>query len=107
MRAATDYLVLVVALLTFRELTTGFVQKFLQLIAGAAFVLFLFGFGKYLQTHEGGWFLNYNQLLATAGLVVLLPFLASPRLQRKYGVLHDRGVLSDEEFAAQKAKILG
>src|SRR3974390_2648166 len=50
MRAATDSLVLVVALLTFRELTTGAVRKFLALMAGAAFVLFVLGFSKYVLT---------------------------------------------------------
>jgi len=93
MRAATDYLVLLVAFLTFRELTLGFMRKLLGLMSAAAFVVFLLDFGNYVLTRQEGWLLNYNQALATLGLLVLLPFLASPALQRKYGVLHDRGVL--------------
>ena len=93
LRAATDYLVLVAAFLTFRELTLGFMRKLLALMAITAFVIFILGFSKYLLTGSQGWLLSYNEVLATLGLAVLLPFLASPRLQRKYGVLHDRGVL--------------
>jgi sigma-B regulation protein RsbU (phosphoserine phosphatase) len=93
MRAATDYLTLVAALLTFRELTVGFVRKLLGIMASAAFGIFVLGFGKYVLTGQLNWLRSYNQLLATLGLVVLLPFLASPTLQRRSGVLHDRGVL--------------
>jgi len=93
MRALTDYLVLVAAFLTFRELTLGFVRKLLALMAVAGVVIFVLGFGKYVQTGQEGWLLSYNELLATLGLIVLLPFLTSPNLLRKYGVLHDRGVL--------------
>lgn len=93
MRAATDYLVLVVAFLTFRELTLGFVRKLLAIMAVAGFVIFVLGFGRYVLTGQEGWLLSYNERLATLGLIVLLPFLASPNLLRRYGVLHDRGVL--------------
>jgi sigma-B regulation protein RsbU (phosphoserine phosphatase) len=93
MRAATDYLVLVAAFLTFRELTMGFVRKLLGIMASAAFGIFVLGFGEYVLTGQEAWLLRYNQRLATLGLIILLPFLASPTLQRRYGVLHDRGVL--------------
>jgi sigma-B regulation protein RsbU (phosphoserine phosphatase) len=93
MRAASDYLVLVVAFLTFRQLTLGYVRKILGLMAGAGFVIFVLGFGKYLLTGEEGWLLNYNQLLATVGLVALLPILAFPRIRGKYSVLHGGGVM--------------
>ena len=93
MRAATDYLVLVVAFFTFRELTLGFVRKILGLLATAGFVLFVLGFGKYVLTHEQGWLINYNQLLATVGLIALLPILALPSIRRNYSVLHGGGIL--------------
>jgi sigma-B regulation protein RsbU (phosphoserine phosphatase) len=93
MRAATTYLVLVIAFLTFRELTVGLMRRLLGLLALAAFVIFVFGFGHYLLYGQEDWLIRYNQILATVGLVVLLPFLASPAMQRKYGVLQDRGVL--------------
>ena len=91
MRAATDYLVLVAAFLTFRELTLGYVRKTLGLLAILAFVLFVLGFGRYVLSGQEGWLIGANQLLATLGLIILLPLLALPHVRRRYSVLHDRG----------------
>ena len=93
MRVITTYLVLVVALLTFRELTLGFVRKYLGLMAVTAFVVFILGFGKYELTGQEDWLVSYNQLLATASLLLWVPFLAFPKFARKYTVLEGRGVL--------------
>jgi sigma-B regulation protein RsbU (phosphoserine phosphatase) len=92
-RAAMNYLVLVVALLTFRELTLGFIRKSLTLLAGAAFVIFVLGFGKCVLTGQENWLVRYDQVLATLSLLMWVPFLAFPRFARKYTVLQDRGVL--------------
>jgi sigma-B regulation protein RsbU (phosphoserine phosphatase) len=62
-------------------------------MAAAGLVLFVLGFGKYLLTREEGWLVNYDQLLATAGLIALLPILAFPAIRQKYSVLHGGGVL--------------
>lgn len=93
MRAATTYLVLVIALLTFCELTLGFIRKTLAVMAAAAFVLFILGFGNFVLTGQEDWLVNYNQLLATASLLLWVPFLAFPKFAQKYTVLQNRGVL--------------
>jgi len=93
MRAATTYLVLVVALLTFRELTLGFIRKSLGIMAILAIIIAVLGFGKYVLTQEEGWLVSYNQLLATISLLLWVPFLAFPKIARKYTVLQGRGVL--------------
>ena len=93
MRAATAYLVLVAGLLTFRELTLGFIRRILGMMAMVAMIIAVLGFGKFVLTHQSDWLRSYNELLATLSLLFWLPFLASPRFARKYSVLHDRGIL--------------
>ena len=93
MRAATTYLVLVVGLLTFRELTRGFVRRILGAMAILAAILAVLGFGRFMLTRQENWLLIYNELLATLSLLLWLPFLTSPKFASKYSVLQDRGVL--------------
>ena len=53
-------------------------------------------------------FLLAAALAATAAMPMAAPAAADPIAQLKeLGELHQSGVLTDEEFAAQKAKILG
>jgi sigma-B regulation protein RsbU (phosphoserine phosphatase) len=93
MRAATTYLTLVAGLVTFRELSLGFLRKVLGAMAIGAGVIAVLGFGKFVVTHEEYWLLTYNEILATVSLLFWLPFLISPKFARKYSVLRDRGVL--------------
>jgi len=93
MRAATTYLVLVAGLLTFRELTLGFVRKAVGAMAIVAGIIAVLGFGRFLLTQEENWLLVYNELLATFSLLFWIPFLISAKFAQKYSLLRDRGVL--------------
>jgi len=93
MRAATNYLTLVAGLLTFRELTLGWVRRVLGAMAIVASIIAVLGFGKFVLTHQENWLLAYNELLATVSLLFWPPFLLSPKFARTYSVLRARGVL--------------
>ena len=92
-RAATTYLTLVAGLLTFRELTLGFVRKALSAMALVAGIIAALGLGKFVFAHQENWLMTYNELLAVLSLVFWPPFLISPNFARKYSVLRGRGVL--------------
>jgi len=92
-RAATTYLTLVAGLLTFRELTLGFVRKAIEGMAAVAGVIAVLGFGRFVLTHQEYWLLSYNEILATLSLLFWAPFLVSSNFARRYSLLRDRGVL--------------
>jgi phosphoserine phosphatase RsbU/P len=89
----TMYLILVVASLAFRELTTGKVRLFLQVMVVVGLAIGLAGIGFFLFTGSKDKLIPYNQLLAACLLSVLVTVVAVPRLSRKFLVLPERGVL--------------
>jgi phosphoserine phosphatase RsbU/P len=91
--ALATYFVLVAGLLTFRELTVGRLRRIVTLLAGCAIAIAVVGVGNFVLTGEEYAFIRLNALVAVTGLAVLLVFFSFPRLNRQYGVVHDRGVL--------------
>ena len=87
------YLTLVAGLLTFRELSTGRLRRIVTLLAGCAGLIAVAGFAHFLLTGDEYWLNGPNNLVAAIGLAILLVFFSVPRLARRYGVVHDRGVL--------------
>ena len=91
--AFATYFVLVAGLLTFRELTLGRLRQIVTLLAGCAIAIAVVGFGNFVLTGEEYALIRLNTLVAVVGLAILLIFFSVPRLNRQYGVVHDRGVL--------------
>ena len=87
------YFVLVAGLLTFRELTVGRLRQIVTVLAGCAIAIGILGFGNFVLTGEEYSLIRWNTLIAVVGLVVLLVAFSIPRLNRQYGVVHDRGIL--------------
>ena len=91
--ASITYLTLVAGTLTFRELTLGWVRRFLTLVASIGILIAVFGVGIFVLTGDQYRLLTYNQVLASLTLILLFPFLAIPSLGRTYVVLQNRGLL--------------
>jgi sigma-B regulation protein RsbU (phosphoserine phosphatase) len=87
------YFVLVAGLLTFRELTLGKLRQIVALLAGCAMAIAILGFGNFVFTGEEYALIRWNTLIAVVTLAILVVFFSIPRLNRLYGVVHDRGVL--------------
>ena len=88
------YLILVVALLAFLDLTTGKMRLFIQAMISVGLAIGLAGIGFFIFTGSNDKLLPYNQLLATCSLLVLTTVVAVPRLSRKFLVIPDRSVLA-------------
>lgn len=93
LHAAMTYLMVVAGALTFRELTTGLMRRFLGIVVLAGLLIAIAGIGRFILTGEEYWLVGANNLLAAGALAVLLVFLMVPSLSRRYGVLQYRGVL--------------
>jgi len=91
--ALATYFVLVAGLLTFRELTLGRLRQIVTLLAGCAIAIGILGFANFVLTGEEYSLLRWNTLIAVVGLAILVVFFSIPRLNRQYGVVHNRGVL--------------
>ncbi|MFZ1136593.1 MAG: PP2C family protein-serine/threonine phosphatase [Candidatus Korobacteraceae bacterium] len=91
--ALITYLTLVAAALTFRELAVGKLRQFVTLQALAAFLIAVFGIGRFVLTGEEYSLLRLNNLVAAAGSVVLLIIFVFPSLSRQYLVVKDRRVM--------------
>ena len=87
------YFVLVAGLLTFRELTIGILRKIVSVLAVSAGVTAVAGFGNFLLTGNEYSLQWLNTAIAVTGLTILVVFFSIPRLNRQYGVVHDRGIL--------------
>jgi phosphoserine phosphatase RsbU/P len=87
------YLILVVAVRAWMELTAGKVRFFLQTMIFAALAIGLAGIAIFLFTGARDELIPYNNLLAACLLSVLVTVVAVPKLARKFLVLPDRGVL--------------
>jgi sigma-B regulation protein RsbU (phosphoserine phosphatase) len=81
------YLILVVALLAFLDLTTGTVRLFIQAMISMGLAIGLAGIGFFIFAGLKYKLILYNNLVATCSLLVLTTVVAVPRLSRKFLVL--------------------
>ena len=88
------YLVIVVGLLAFRELTRGKLRLLLQAAAFAGLAIAVGAVSVFISTGSPGRFTLYNSLLSAALLATLMAVVAVPALSARYLVLPDRGVLA-------------
>ena len=91
---AMTYLIVVVGLLSFLELSLGRLRFFIQAAACVGLVIAIAAIGLFVFTGSNGNLMPYHHLLAACGLLVLTTIVAVPRLSSKYLVLPDRGVLA-------------
>jgi len=87
------YLILVVALLVWRELSAGKLRLFLQAVALAALAIALAGIAFFIETGARNKLAPLNNLLAACTLAVLVTVVAVPKLGRKFMVTRNSGVL--------------
>jgi len=87
------YLILVVALLVWRELSTGKLRLFLQAVALAALAIALAGIAFFIETGARNKLAPFNNLLAACTLAVLVTVVAVPKLGRKFMATPNSGVL--------------
>jgi phosphoserine phosphatase RsbU/P len=90
---AAMYLVLVVGMLAFLELSVGKMRIFVLGVAFAGLAIALAGIGLFVFTGDNTRLISYNSLLATCASFVLATVVAVPGLSRKFMVLPARGVL--------------
>lgn len=88
------YLIVVAAMMAFRELTLGSLKRLLQVQVIAALVVAALAITWFLRYGSETRFILYNQLIAVIVLVVLVITLLVPKLSRKYLVLSQHKVLT-------------
>jgi sigma-B regulation protein RsbU (phosphoserine phosphatase) len=88
-----SYLILVVALLAWRELSLGKLRGFLQAVVLIGLAIAVAGVAFFLRTGATNKLMPYNNLLAACTLAVLGTVVALPRLTRKFMVTPHSGVL--------------
>ncbi|HVP54521.1 MAG TPA: PP2C family protein-serine/threonine phosphatase [Candidatus Eisenbacteria bacterium] len=93
MHAFATYFMLVLASLTFRELTLGWVRRVLTMVASMGLLIAVVGIGIFVRTGEEYRLATYDQILASATLALFLPVIVVPSLGQKYVVLQNRGLL--------------
>jgi sigma-B regulation protein RsbU (phosphoserine phosphatase) len=91
---AMTYLLVVVASLSFVELSVGKVRRLVQVAAFVGLGIAVAGVGLFVLTGSNQKLIIYNNLLAACVLLVLTTVVAVPGLSSKYLVLPDRGVLA-------------
>ena len=89
-----SYLVVVVALMAFLQLSQGKLRIFLQSVILVGLTVALAGIAFFLLTGSPHKLMLYNQLLAACSIAVLGTVVAVPRLSRKFLILHNRSVIS-------------
>ena len=95
---AMMYVMVVVALLCFGELSLGRLRFLIQAAACVGLVIAIAAIGLFVFTGSNDRLMLYRHLLADFVLLVLTTMVAVPRLSRKYMVLPDRGVLAIGAF---------
>ena len=90
---AIGYLLLVVGLLAFMELSLDKLRLFIQAMIFAGLAVALGGIGFFIATGSRDRLMLYNHVLTACSLVVLVTVLAVPSFSRKFFTLPDRGVL--------------
>ncbi len=91
---ALAYLTLVAGALAFRELTLGGLRRLFEAWLIGAVAIAVAGIGWFLVSGSGDTFVVYNQLLAAAGLIIMMVALSVPRLSKRYLVLSRHRVLT-------------
>ena len=96
---AMAYLVVVVGLLSFLELSLGRLRFLIQALACVGLVIAIAAIGFFVLTGgSNGKLMPYNHLLAACALLFLTTIVAVPSLSRKYFLLPDRRVLAIGTF---------
>ena len=88
-----SYLILVVALLAWRELSLGKLRVFLQVVILIGLAIAVAGVAFFLSTGASNKLMPYNNLLAACILAVLGTIVMVPKLTRKFMVTPHSGVL--------------
>ena len=88
------YLLVVAGLLSFLELTLGGLRRLLQAAAVLGVAIAASGIFADIVLKSSGWWLRYNNLLATGMLLVLVVVVVVPQLSNRYLALRNRGVLA-------------
>lgn len=90
---AASYFILVFALLTWKEFTRYSIRQFLQVMLILSIIVALAGIVEFLIRNKSDIFINYNQLLATITLLVLIFVICVKSLADRYLILPNRGLL--------------
>lgn len=90
---AVTYLLVVVASLSFLELSLGKLRLFVQVLVIVELGIAVAAMAIFILTGSNDKLIPYNNLLAACTLFVLTTVVAVPRLSNKYLALPDRGVL--------------
>ena len=91
---AISYLTLVAGALVFRELALGGLRRLFDLWLIGAIAIAVAGIGSFLISGSGRTFIVYNQLLAAAGLTIMIIALSVPKLSKRYLVLSRHHMLT-------------
>ena len=95
---AMKYLMVVVGLLSFRELSLGRLRLLIQAAACVGLVIAITGIGLFVFTGSNGKLMLYHPLLAAFLLLILTTVVGVPGLSRKYLILPERRVLAIGTF---------
>jgi sigma-B regulation protein RsbU (phosphoserine phosphatase) len=91
---AMMYLLVVVGLLSFLELSLGRMRLVIKVVAFVGLAIAVAGVAIFVFTGSNDKLMPYNNLIATCALLLLTAVIAAPRLSSKYLVLPNRGVLA-------------
>jgi len=91
---AATYLLIVVAALSFLELSLGKLRVLIQILVGVTMAIAVAAIGFFIETGSDHNLIVYNNLLSACLLLVLTTVVAVPKLSSKYMALPDRGVLA-------------
>jgi phosphoserine phosphatase RsbU/P len=92
--AVNTYLIVVVAFLTFLELSVGRLRLVIKTVLVAGIGVAIAGIGWFVYAGSQDRFIRYNGLVTVCGLLILLIVLAVKRLSDKYLVFLNRRVLA-------------
>ena len=95
---ALTYLLVVAGALAFLELSVGRLRRIIQATAALGVGIAAGGVAAFSSTKSTGQWLLYNNLLATATLLILVMVVAVPRLSARYLALQNRRVLAVGTF---------
>jgi phosphoserine phosphatase RsbU/P len=93
-RTAIMYLLVVVALFAWLELSLGRVRLIIQLEIGAGLIIAVGGIGTFVVTGDANRWMFANALLAVLGLLVLVIVVVVPKLARRFLVIPNYRVLA-------------
>ncbi len=91
---AITYLLLVSALLAWRELILGSLRSFIQLEIFVGLAIAAAGIGTFIRTGVADRWMFYNHLLAVLGMLVLLAVVLVPKFASKFLVIGNHRVLA-------------